>query len=200
MMLQTILNELTGKDIVDALVQVMVDNFEDFGKEKIQYEGVMLALQEKMKDGDSPSVNDEIEAIQQQIASDLLFSAWLGLKANLDHFIDPIARNFMDVDAETYLREDVAHSLPRYKEAQAMRDQFYASLSPEHREMYEFVIAYVTHLETVGPKLAHYYGFLLGNQLLPLVVPGYVLDLTLTSQYQMVLEKYFGKKIKLRTI
>ena len=199
-MLQTILNQLTGKKLVDALVQVMVDNFEELGKEKIQFEGVMLALQEKMKDGDSPSVNDEIEAIQQQMASDFLFSAWLGLKANLDHFIDPIARNFMDVDAETYLREDVAHSLPRYKEAQCIRNRFYALLTPEHQELYEFVIAYITHLETVGPKLAHYYGFLLGNQLFPLIIPGYVSDLALTCQYHMMLEKYFGKKIKFRTV
>lgn len=139
------------------------------------------------------SANDDMEAIQQQIASDLLFSGLLGLKANFDNYIDPISRNFLDVDPEIYLREDVAHRLPQYISAQEVRNQFYASLSPEHQELYAFVIAYVTHLETVGPKLAHYYGFLLGNQLLPLVIPGYAPDLALTSQYRMMVEKYLGQ-------
>lgn len=195
--MQSVLDQLTGKEIVDSLIHVMIDNFEDFGKEHIQYEGVMLALQKQVRMENTPSVCDEIDAIQQQISSDLLFSGWLGLKANLDHYIDPIARNFLDVDPETYLREEVAHSLPRYKEAQTVRDRFYDSLSPEQQEMYEFVTTYVTHLETVGPKLAHYYGYLLGNQLFPLIVLGYVPDMSLTSQYRMTLEKYFGQKLKL---
>lgn len=197
--LQNVLDQLTGKELVDSLIQVMLDNFEDFEKEHIQYEGVMLVLQEKIAHENSPSARDNLKAIEQQISSDLLFSGMLGVKANLDHFINPIARNFLAVDPETYLREDVAHSLPRYKSAQELCDRFYDSLSPELQDLYEVVITYVTHIETVGPKLAHYYGYLLGNQILPLVVPGYIPDMALTSQYRMMLEKYFGQKLKLNS-
>lgn len=42
--MQTVLNQLKGKEIVDSLIQVMVENFEDFKNESIQYEGVMLVL------------------------------------------------------------------------------------------------------------------------------------------------------------
>lgn len=197
--MQTVLNQLTGKEIFDSLIQMMVENFEDFEKEHIQYEGVMLVLQENETKKGEPSAYDDMEAIQQQVASDLLFSGLLGLKANLDNYIDPISKNFLDVDPEIYLREEVAHSLPRYKEAQTVRDRFYDSLSPEQQEMYEFVITYVTHIETVGPKLAHYCGYLLGNQILPLVIPGYAPNMALTSQYRMMLEKYLGKELRIET-
>ena len=193
----TILEQLMGKGIVDSAIQVMIENFEDFKNERIQYEGVMLVLQKNASIEGLPSAQDDMEAIEQQLASDLLFSGMLGFKANLDNYINPITRNFLAVDPETYLREDVAHRLPRYTTAQKVRDRFYDSLSQEHRKLYEFVITYVTHIETIGPKLAHYYGYLLGNHILPLVIPGYVPDMALTSQYRIMLEKYLGRPLKL---
>ena len=193
----TILEQLMGKGIVDSAIQVMIENFEDFKNERIQYEGVMLVLQKNASIEGLPSAQDDMEAIEQQLASDLLFSGMLGFKANLDNYINPITRSFLAVDPETYLREDVAHRLPRYTTAQKVRDRFYDSLSQEHRKLYEFVITYVTHIETIGPKLAHYYGYLLGNHILPLVIPGYVPDMALTSQYRIMLEKYLGRPLKL---
>lgn len=192
---QTVLDLLTGKGIVDALTAVMAENFEDFAEEQKRYLNTMNTLEEELGNNISPSVQDEMRAIQQQTASDLLFSGLLGLKANLDNFINPIARNFLDVDFEIYLREDTAHRLPEYKHAEQVRDRFYSSLSPEQKDQYENVITYVSHLETVGPKLAHYYGYLLGNEILYRVVPGYHPDAVLTIQYSSMLEKYLGKKV-----
>ena len=37
---------------------------------------------------------------------------------------------------------------------------------------FEDIVVYI-YLETVVPKLAHYYGYLLGNELLPCIIPGY---------------------------
>ena len=138
-------------------------------------------------------VADEINAIEQQCVSDLLFSGFLGIKANLDNFKNPIARNFLDVDFEVYLREEVAHRLPEYEQAQKSREQFYSQLSSAQREIYEDVRTYTCHLETIGPKLAHYLGYLLGNELLPRIIPGYCADSVLTIQYGAVLGKYMGK-------
>ena len=56
--------------------------------------------------------------------------------------------------------------------------------------------AEISHLETVGPKLAHYYGYVLGNQLFPHVIPGYVADPQLTLRYRHTLEAYFGVHIQ----
>ena len=183
------LENLTEHRMVEAFVQWMVKECEDFAADHQQYMDATATLRQELGD----AVADEVDAIEKQCSSDLLFSGLLGLKANLDHFIDPVARNFLDVDFEVYLREETAHRLPAYAQAQKVRDQFYSLLTPAQKEIYEDVITYTSHLETVGPKLAHYFGFILGNELLPRVVPGYHCDMVLTIKYNTMLEDYFGK-------
>ena len=187
---QTVMERLTGKTIVDALVEMMKACFEDFAEVQCRYDAAM----HKLGEGEAP-VAEEMEAIWQQTASTLLFSGWLGIKANLDHFIDPVAKDLLDVDFEVFLREDMACRLPAYGRAQKVRDRFFASLSAEQWEIYEDVTGYVSYLETVGPKLAHYFGYLLGNELLYRVVPGYRPDLEQTKRYGRMLESYFGVRI-----
>ena len=186
---KTILEHLTGRHIVEVFVQAMAVECEEFAADHQRYTDAMDVLQKELGD----PVKDEIDAIEQQCASDLLFSGLLGLKANLDNFIDPVAKSFLDVDFEVYLREETAHRLPEYVHAQKARDRFYSLLTSSQREIYEDVITYTSHLETVGPKLAHYYGYLLGNELLPRVVPGYHIDSVLTIKYNSMLAEYFGK-------
>lgn len=187
--MKAILEHLTGHHIVETFVQRMAEESEDFATDHRRYIEAIEALRKELGD----AVTDEIDAIEQQCASDLLFSGLLGLKANLDNFIDPVARNFLDVDFEVYLREETAHRLPQYEHAQKIRDRFYSLLSPAQKEIYKDVITYTSHLETVGPKLAHYFGYLLGNELLPRVVPGYHVDSALTIQYNTMLQDYFGE-------
>lgn len=193
MTMQTVLELLTGDAIVDSLASVMAENFEDFADVQSRYQKAIHALQKALGSDTTPSVQEEMAAIRRQTASDLFFSGSLGLKANLDHFIDPIAKNFLDVDHETYLREATAHRLPEYVRAQQVRDRFYALLSPEQQELYEDVVDYVSYLETVGPKLAHYCGYILGNTLLYQLVPGYHPDPVLTERYRTTFENYWGK-------
>jgi len=185
----TIRELLTSHHIVETFVQWMAKEHEDFAVDHQRYLDAIAALQQELGD----AVTDEIDAIEQQCASDLLFSGLLGLKANLDNFIDPVARNFLDADFEVYLREETAHRLPDYEQAQKVRNRFYSLLTPAQKEIYEDVITYTSHLETVGPKLAHYFGYILGNALLPRVVPGYHSNMVLTIRYNAMLEDYFGK-------
>lgn len=185
--INTVIEQLTGPHMTEAFIQRMIEESEDFASEHRQYIEALDTLQKELGD----LVTDEIHAIEQQCASDLLFSGWLGLKANLDNFNDPVARNFLDVDFEIYLREETAHNLPEYRRAQKVRDRFYAQLTEEQKNTYEAVITYTSMMETVGPKLAHYYGFLLGNQLLQRVVPGYHADSVLTMRYTNMINQYF---------
>ena len=189
--MQTILKQLTGEESYDALIHFMTEEFEDFAAARKQYEHIMDILQTELGENAVTAANN---AIQRQTVSNLLFSMALGLKANLDNFIDPLTRNFLDVDAEIYLREETAHRLPEYGCAQSILDQFCSTLSPEQKELYEDVTAYVSYLEATGPKLAHYYGYLLGNELLPYIIPGYHADMALTRQYRIMLSNYFGKE------
>lgn len=173
---KNITEQLTGQALTNSLIEFLIQHCEDFPKMREKYQETM-AQSEKRK--------ALAEAIDTQTASDLLFSAALGLKANLDHFHDPITRTFLEVDPEIYLRESVAHSLPQYIEAQKIR---------EATECDDDITAYTTYLDTVGPKLAHYFGYLLGDELLPRIIPGYQPDPILTFRYHNWVCGYMGIK------
>ena len=194
--LHSIMNLLTGEEIYEALIAKMCTMSADFSEDYERYKTAFIRLKEDFAPELMPSIEEEMDAIQKQTCSNLLFSGFLGIKANLDNFIDPIARNFLDVDFETFLREDIAQALPEYEKSQQVHDRFYTHLSPTQKETYEAVTSFVNYLETVGPKLAHYYGYLLGNELLPRIVLGYRPDIVQTIQYRIRLEKFFGQRIE----
>lgn len=185
---KTILKELTGCHIANTFVEQLAKDNPEFAAEQQRYIEAMNALRKDLGD----TVNEEMDAISRQCASELLFAGMLGLKANLDNFIDPVARNFLNVDFEVYLREETAHTLPEYIQAQQVRNRFFSRLTPSQRRTYEAVVAYTSHLETAGPKLAHYYGYLLGNELFPRVIPGYHKDVAQTIRYTDMLRQYFA--------
>lgn len=187
---KVIWEHLTGEHIAEVTIKLMDEMFGDFSKVHNGYLDAMEILSKTQGD----CCQTEMNAIDSQLRSLILFSGMLGLKANLDHFIDPIARNFLDVDTEVYLREETAHRLPGYKVAQQARDMFFAQLSSAEQDIYDAVIEYTCYLETVVPKLAHYYGYMLGNDLLSQVIPGYHPDTLQTAHYEAMLSRYWGNK------
>lgn len=171
---KNIMEQLTGQALTNSLIEFLEQHCEDFPEIRAKYQEA-IAQTEKGK--------ELADAIAAQAASDMLFSAALGLKANLDHFRDPIARTFLEVDPEIYLRESVAHSLPQYIEAQKILNTVGVN---------DAIIEYTTCLETFGPKLAHYFGYLLGDELLLRIVPGYQPDPLLTIRYRDWVRTYMG--------
>ena len=174
---KTFMEQLTGQALTDSLIEFLEQHCEDFSEIREKYRN---AIAQTKKGAELAN------AIAAQTASDLLFAAALGLKANLDHFRDPIARAFLEVDPEIYLRESIAHSLPQYIEAQKIRNAVEAN---------DDIIAYTTYLETFGPKLAHYFGYLLGDELLLKIVPGYQPDHMLTVRYKAIIAEHLGSVI-----
>ena len=194
---RNIFEKISYKEIVTKLVDFLTANSEEFAADRIHFTETISWLETKLGQDASPSAAELVDSVEQQIGSALLFSCCLGVKANLDHFIDPISRTFLDVDPEVYLRENIARQLPDYLQAQHVQEQFYRKLSPKQKEKYDDgITTYICHLETVGPKLAHYYGYLLGNQLFPRIIPGYISDTQLLIQYRYMLEVYCGLNIE----
>lgn len=187
--LNKILNQFSDATIYNSLIHKIENCFHDFSKIQKKYFHAINVLQENLGE---ESVTKEKEAICQQIASVVLFSGLIGIQANMNYYLDPVAGNFLNTDPEIYLREKTAQILPAYEAAQKIREEFYASLNDTLKRVYEDITEYVCYLETVGPKLSHFYGFLLGNELLPRVVPGYHPDMVLTLQYYLSLKNYFG--------
>ena len=189
--MQYFLESLTGKPLIQSLENYLEEKFESFPAVHNSYITAIAQLRRELGTSMSPSVDDVVAAVDRQTTSNLLFSGALGIKANLDNFINPLARNFLDVDFGIYLREETAHRLPEYTHAQSVLDQFYTSLSTNQKALYEDVVAYICYLETIAPKLAHYYGYLLGNELFPRIIPGYHMDMPLTAHYRMMLDRWF---------
>ena len=79
-----------------------------------------------------------------------------------------------------------------YEQAQNVIDSFFALLTPQQKEVFGDIIEYISYLETTGPKLAHYYGHIIGNKTLYNVVPGYHSDEVLTMSYKSMLAGYWG--------
>lgn len=189
---QKVMEQLTGKGVVQEFTNHLKEHFEAFADVHKRYLTAADVLREELGTDTSPSVDDMLNAIDKQTLSNLLFSCALGIKSNLDHFIDPMARTVLDVDFPVFLREATAVRLPEYVKAQETMDGFCASLTPAQKDLFEDITAYVAFLETIGPKLAHYYGYILGNDLLYRVVPGYHHDDVLTMHYRAMLQAYLG--------
>ena len=124
--LHSIMNLLTGEEIYEALIAKMCTMSADFSEDYERYKTAFIRLKEDFAPELIPSIEEEMDAIQKQTCSNLLFSGFLGIKANLDNYIDPVARNFLDVGFETFLREDIAQALPEYEKSQQVHDRFYS--------------------------------------------------------------------------
>lgn len=195
-MMRMILEKLTDENLVKELLSFMEEHCSDFPECRKNYEACMTAF--KMELGTEVEVTtDELaKAIEKQIASELTYFAYLGFRANLDYFKNPVANNFLNVDPETYLRETTARHLPAHSAAQSMQDAFYKQLTAEQRERSIAIVEYVSYLETVGPKLAHYYGFLFANEFLTRVEPAYLPSRVFTHAYRRRMEDYMQIKLK----
>lgn len=189
--MENIVEQLTGLGIVDALVEQMLEHIEGFREEHGRY----LSAINRLRAERGTSVDRLVAAIHKRTASALFFAGAMGLKMNSDHFANPMTPNctWPQVDYNDYLREDIVHSFPDHQQADAVLSDFYNSLTEAQKELYQSIMEYDSHLMTVGPKLAHYYGYLLGNTLLYQLIPGYRADTALTYKYNLMLNQYFGK-------
>ena len=193
------MNSLVGKPVVDAVVQTLYNQADDF---PAIYEAYLAAI-EKMHNVLGPDAKREIRkyvtAIEQICASNLYYCGTQGLKMNYDHFINPMAPNctWPQVDYDDYLRPHMAGQLPLYENAYHYKQKFEKGLPEELKEAEEAVCSYETALECSGNKLAHYFGYLMGNELFAHCIPGYHPDTVLDITYTHMIEKYFGKRISL---
>ena len=191
-----IIEYLAGNEIVKEMENYIERNFEDFQEVRRNYVNAIEQLENELDHNDLSYSQTLAEAIEQQVASVMLFSGALGVKANLDHFLYPMGKTVLDVDFDVFLNERIAVRLPEYEKAQTVVESYLKKIPPERNDIYEAIIEYVSYIETVGPKLTNYFGFALGDEILFRVVPGYHPDRMLTERYFAVLVNYFGREIE----
>ena len=113
---------------------------------------------------------------------------------NCDHFLNPMTPNctWPQIDFDDYLRLNIAYEMPLYNHGEKFIHKFRTQLGEGHDYLWDAVLSYETALEVCGSKLAHFYGYLAGNQLLYHCIPCYQVDSALTLRYEYLLEQYFG--------
>lgn len=185
---------LNNEEMLQKMLGAIESVSKDFPRIKEEYEQSIFMLRRELGD---EKVDKFLNAINRRCEADMLFCGSLGYHANLNNFRDPIARTFMDVDFEEYLRVEVLQRMPQRQAAENEIEAFYHSLNEMQKGVYDAVSDYLVSLELDLTKLAHYAGFMFANTMLEYTEPGFVPNAVLTLQYQDFLCKWFDSEIHL---
>ncbi|MBQ9953646.1 MAG: hypothetical protein IJO92_04900 [Clostridia bacterium] len=130
---------------------------------------------------DAVTVCSLCDAYEERLQVWLIFCFGNGLKENLNHFKCPMNPNVNESEPDLYLRESAVRQLPAFR---AATEKIAERVKNVSKMEYDAILEYYTYLETLLPKIAHLKGFEFGDQILPMVEPGYVPDLLYTKAYR----------------
>lgn len=187
----TIFND---EEMLNKMLEVIERVCKDFPHIKEEYNQSLFILRRELGD---EKIDNLLNAINRRCEADLLFCGSLGYQANLKNFRDPIARTFMDVDFEEYLRVNVLQRMPQREAAEKEIDDFYHSLGEMQKGAWDAISSYLVSLELDLTKLAHYAGFMFANEMLVYTEPGYTPNLVLSLRYRRFMSEWFGAEFKL---
>ena len=200
---KSVMSQLTDPKVVLQNVSDTLRRIDpNFLQEEQQYLRAVDALKEAVGNSVSPTASEYIAAREQEICAELIYVAWLGFQQNLECFQNPINTMFLKMDYEDFHRKRRMHTLPEVQKALKTINAFYEvlrTLPEEKSNLTEGITDYMSYLETTGYKLAHYFGFILADQFLYHVVPGYVSDPVTKMQYRWDLQRYLQLDLKVLT-
>ncbi len=190
---EKLLSLLLGQDLVAAVETELCQISPDFREIRARY---LAAAEELCREPAGREAAEQyLSAVCRRSAACLCFAGALGLRMNYAHFQNPLAPNctWEQVESEDYLGTRQAYDLPACRAARAEMDAFQEKLSPDGQTRFDAVTEYWIALEVYGMKVAHYRGYLLGDQLLYACVPGYCPDPVLTMRYTRMFEKNWAR-------
>ena len=182
-------SELVFQNVMETL-RTVDPSFED---EHRQYLHSVDTLMNSLRTEDSTKVMGYIAAKEKAFCSEMIYIAWLGFQQNIACFRNPINTEFLKLDYETIHRENSFQSLPNILSALSAINDFDCSLRSLPDDIQNIAMGitdFFSYLETVGFKLAHYFGFVFADRFLGHVVPGYAPDSATTTQYAMMFQEY----------
>ena len=183
--------EAVLKNVSDALRQTTPD----FAKEERQYYENIGVLKETLGVSAKPSVDQYIAAVEEELSAELVYVAWLGFQQNLECFKNPINTMFLKMDYEDFHQERRMATLPQVQHALVTINAFHEMLRNQSEVKHDLttgITSYISFIETVGYKFAHYFGFIFADRFLEHVIPGYCSDTCTTLMYTNSLEEYLN--------
>ena len=179
-MTENILAQLTDTDaILDTIYETIATLAPLHEEEMADYRYGLQMITQAV-----PAAEEYIQALRQEMASDLYYTMWLGFQWNLDCFHNPVSKLMLNADFEELCQESRMHTLPKTQIALQKTQTFVRSLPEESRELLDPISDHYAYIKTWGYKLAFYEGFCLADKLLPLLVPGYTPDAMLSMRLE----------------
>lgn len=186
-MTENILAQLTDTDaILDAIYEVIATLDPNHEEEMANYHEALQILTQ-----DIPAAEEYIQALRQELASDLRYALWLGFQWNQECFQNPVSK-LLDTDFEELCQESRMHTLPDAKAALQKAQVFVHSLPENQREPLDPISDHYAYIKTWGYKLAFCAGFRLADSLLPYLIPAYVSDTMLSMRLEQKLWDCLG--------
>jgi len=185
----------TDAELKNYMLEFLKNNIEDFRACENEFDISMTNLKNSLSKEKAEELTELISSMYKSVIAGIKYEIMLGMKANYEYFENPVTGNFLESDMGIYTKEKTLYVLPVCVEAQRNIARLNKSLEIEDGEFYDGIREYFIYLETVCPKLAHYFGYLIANDLFAELVPGYAPSIEHTGRYTFILEEYFGCRL-----
>lgn len=187
-----ITEQITSRAILEAMADLFRENVKDFANDEERMLSAVAILKTQLPANFSPSVDECITAHESDVLSRIVYAGYNGFQINRDNFHAPYGIDFTRWEFFDIAKEHIIGRFPVNLEANSIIENFHKDL-PEELQVYRtYISEYFTHFECTGPKIAHYAGYMIGNELLPWLVPGYQMDPAQTMRYSHNIEEYCG--------
>ena len=186
---------INPKTIMAKVKYILREVDPEYEKEEQAFIAACSSLESGIDDSVTITVQSYLEALEEEFTSDIVFVVGRGFKLNLDIHNNPVNALAFKLDYEDLHEERKMHLLPMAEKANKTSYAFLEELRTSHRDKLDLldgVNSYYNYLKTTGYKVAHYYGFLLADQLLPHLIPGYYADSVYVSTYGLILHNDIG--------
>ena len=186
------------KSVMSKVKEILREVDSDYEKEEQAFLAACATFEAGLGDSVSFTAQDYLDALEESFASDIVFVVGRGFKLNLDIYRNPVNALAFKLDYEDLHQERMMPLVPAAKKANKASYDYLEELRALHRDKLDLlhdVDSFYTYLQTVGYKVAHYYGYLLADQLLPHLIPGYYADSVYVSTYGLILNKDIGVNV-----
>ena len=189
---------INPKTVMTKVKDILREVDPEYEKEEQAFIAACSSLETGIDESVTITAQNYLEALEEEFASDIIFVIGRGFKLNLDIHNNPANALAFKLDYEDLHEERKMHLLPMARKASKITYAFLGELRASHQDKLDLLTgidSYYNYLRTIGYKVAHYYGFLLADQLLPHLIPGYYADSVYVSTYGLILHNDIGVNV-----
>ncbi|MBO5660139.1 MAG: hypothetical protein J6R98_03770 [Bacteroidaceae bacterium] len=185
---ENILTQLVDIDtILDSAYEMIATLDPNYEEEMASYHEGLQTLTQTI-----PGAEEYVLALQQELASNLRYTLWLGFQWNLECFHNPVNKLMLDSDFEELCQESRVHTLPAAQAALRKAQAYVHIIAEDKPDLLDPILDHYAYIKTWGYKLAFCEGFRLADNLLPHLIPAYVPDTMLTMRLEQKLWDSLG--------